>query len=128
MIAFGLLMKLAVETKASMMLDILALLLSVVAATLISRISWCIRFRVSQRREYDKALRKERHLHRQAQTMRGLFGDNIRKVRHDLKNHLSVVSAKLNSGDPDGCNEYINTLTETVKQVRKHNKHKQFGY
>lgn len=40
--------------------------------------------------------------------------DNIRKVRHDLKNHLSVVSAKLNSGDTDGCNEYINTLTETV--------------
>ena len=76
-------MKLAVETKASMMLDILALLLSVVAATLISRISFGVsgsRYR-SGGHISKLLLRKERHLHRQAQTMRGLFGDNIRKVR-----------------------------------------------
>ena len=113
-IALGFLMKLAVENESVNDVDILALLLSVVAATLVSYFM-VYQVQVSQRREYEYKLLAERASFAQASANDARFiWDNIRKVRHDLKNHLSVVSAKLNSGDPDGCNEYINTLTETV--------------
>ena len=115
-IALGFLMKLAVENESVNDVDILALLLSVVAATLISYFM-VYQVQVSQRREYEYKLLAERASFAQASANDArVIWDNIRKVRHDLKNHLSVVSAKLNSGDPDGCNEYINTLTETVNR------------
>lgn len=113
-IALGFLMKLAVENESVNDIDILALLLSVVAATLVSYFM-VYQVQVSQRREYEYKLLAERASFAQTSADDARFiWDNIRKVRHDLKNHLSVVSAKLNSGDTDGCNEYINTLTETV--------------
>ena len=115
-IALGFLMKLAVENESINDVDILALLLSVVAATLVSYFM-VYQVQVSQRREYEYKLLAERASFAQTSADDARFiWDNIRKVRHDLKNHLSVVSAKLNSGDTDGCNEYINTLTETVNK------------
>ena len=40
--------------------------------------------------------------------------NNIRKVRHDLKNHFSVMQAQLDKGDITACKDYLNNIQETT--------------
>ena len=42
---------------------------------------------------------------------------NIRKVRHDLKNHFSVIKGYLEQGEPDACYDYINSIQQTVESM-----------
>ena len=52
--------------------------------------------------------------------------DNVRKVQHDMKHHLTVVSGQLESGQTDECKAYIRELLPTVERfgetVRTENK------
>lgn len=42
---------------------------------------------------------------------------NIRKVRHDLKNHFSVIKGCLERGETDACYDYINSIQQTVESM-----------
>ena len=52
--------------------------------------------------------------------------DNVRKVQHDMKHHLTVISGQLESGQTDECKAYIRELLPTVERfgetVRTENK------
>lgn len=114
-IALGFLMKLAVDNETIDDVHILSLLLSIIIATIISYFM-VYQVQSSQRREYEYRLIADRALFAQKTANdASVIWDNIRKVRHDLKNHLSVVSAKISSKDYDGCSDYINNLIETVQ-------------
>ena len=43
--------------------------------------------------------------------------DNIRKTKHDLKNHLTVVGGYLEAGENEVCKEYLEKLTQTVDSM-----------
>ncbi len=43
--------------------------------------------------------------------------ENIRKVRHDIKNHLTVVSAQLNGGMIEECKEYVKKIVPSVDNM-----------
>lgn len=45
--------------------------------------------------------------------------DNIRKVRHDMKQHLTVIRGQLESGDTEGCKSYLENLMPTVERMGK---------
>lgn len=43
--------------------------------------------------------------------------DNIRKVRHDMKNHFAVVSGHLKNEDIKSCEEYIEQIMPSVESM-----------
>lgn len=43
--------------------------------------------------------------------------ENIRKVRHDIKNHLTIVSAQLNGGMIEECKEYVKKIVPSVDNM-----------
>lgn len=43
--------------------------------------------------------------------------DNIKKVRHDLKNHFTVIRGKLLEGDTEACKQYMDNLYHTVEHM-----------
>ena len=43
--------------------------------------------------------------------------DNIRKLKHDLKNHFTVLKGKLEEGDTDSCKHYLSQLNQTVENM-----------
>ena len=46
-----------------------------------------------------------------------IIWDNIRKLKHDLKNHFTVLSSKLEIGDVDDCVNYLSNLNHTVESM-----------
>ena len=47
----------------------------------------------------------------------GVIWDKIKKVRHDMKNHLSMISGYLETGDTDTCLKYIGEIHHTVSSM-----------
>ena len=45
----------------------------------------------------------------------GAIWDDVRKIRHDLKNHLTVMRGQLQQGNTDDCQKYVNELIPVVK-------------
>ena len=45
--------------------------------------------------------------------------DNVRKVQHDMKQHLTVMAGYLEQNDNDACQTYIETLLPQVDQMGK---------
>ena len=43
--------------------------------------------------------------------------DNIKKVRHDLKNHFTIIRGKLDEGDTEACKQYLANLYQTVDHM-----------
>lgn len=43
--------------------------------------------------------------------------NNIRKVRHDLKNHFAILKGKLEEEDTDSCKKYLSELNNTVERM-----------
>ena len=43
--------------------------------------------------------------------------DNIRKVKHDLKNHFTVIKGTLDQGDTESCKKYLTGLYQTVESM-----------
>lgn len=43
--------------------------------------------------------------------------DNIRKVKHDLKNHFVVIKGTLDQGDTEACKKYLAGLYDTVESM-----------
>ena len=42
---------------------------------------------------------------------------SAQKLRHDMKNHLTVISAQLEEGDVDGAREYLNDLVPAIGRM-----------
>lgn len=43
--------------------------------------------------------------------------NNIRQVKHDLKNHFAVMRGHLDEGDMDACKQYVSKLDATVDSM-----------
>lgn len=45
--------------------------------------------------------------------------NNVRKVQHDMKNHLVAIKGELDSGKIEECKEYVDTLIPKTDQIGK---------
>lgn len=71
-----------------------------------------------QKSKYELSLMNERIVLEKKQSENAnIIWSNIRKVRHDIKNHLSVIKGGLESGDVDACLSYIDDIQETVESM-----------
>lgn len=62
---------------------------------------------VHQQMEFEKSRMDEAHT----------IWENIRKVKHDLKNHFTVIKGTLDQGDTESCKKYLTGLYETVESM-----------
>ena len=62
-------------------------------------------------------------VHKQMEFERARMGEahtiweNIRKVKHDLKNHFTVIKGTLDRGDTESCKKYLTGLYATVESM-----------
>ena len=71
-----------------------------------------------QKREFEYKLLEERmHFEQMRTEDANAIWDNIRKVRHDLKNHFTVLKMKLVEGKYDDCISYIEQLYPQIESM-----------
>ena len=77
---------------------------------------WFIyRIQKLQKSKYELKLIKDRvSLEEKHSKEASIIWSNIRKVRHDLKNHFSVMQAQLDQGDIIACKEYMQSIQDTT--------------
>jgi len=64
-----------------------------------------------RKKEYEYRLIRERvNLFKASADEATRIWENIRRVRHEMKNHLTLISGKLNMGDVDGCKSYLSDM------------------
>ncbi len=70
--------------------------------------------------DYELSLMKERIVYEEKRAEEAnIIWNNIRKVRHDLNNHFTVLSAYLDDGDVEACKEYLSEISNTVSSMGK---------
>ena len=62
---------------------------------------------VHKQMEFERSRMEEAHT----------IWQNIRKVRHDLKNHFTVIRGTLDEGDVESCKRYMDGLYQTVESM-----------
>ena len=62
---------------------------------------------VHKQMEFERSRMEEAHA----------IWQNIRKVRHDLKNHFTVIRGTLDEGDVESCKRYMDGLYQTVESM-----------
>lgn len=68
--------------------------------------------------KYELKLTKERMAFESEKIKEAhIIWDNIQKVRHDIKNHLTVISGQLDCGMIDDCKEYIKKLAPSINSM-----------
>ncbi|MBR5286855.1 MAG: ATP-binding protein [Clostridia bacterium] len=71
-----------------------------------------------QKKEFEYKLLEERmHFEQIRNEDANAIWDNIRKVRHDLKNHFTVLKAKLSEGLIDDCILYIDRVYPHIERI-----------
>lgn len=71
-----------------------------------------------QKSKYELKLVNERvALDKKQSEDANVIWNNIRKVRHDLKNHFSVMKGCLERGEADACYDYIDSIQRTVESM-----------
>ena len=73
-----------------------------------------------QKNKYElKMLEEKMELDKARYNEANEMWDNIRKVRHDMKQHLTVIRGQLENGDTEGCKSYLENLMPTVERMGK---------
>lgn len=66
--------------------------------------------------KYELKLTKERMAFEAEKTEEAhIIWDNIRKVRHDIKNHLVIISAQLEQGRIEECKKYVKKIEPAIE-------------
>ncbi len=100
--------------------DLLFLQLVIVGITVFSILFYFFIHQIGrlQRAKYELKLMKEKtEFEKKRVEEATVIWDNIRKTKHDLKNHLTVVGGYLEAGENEVCKEYLEKLTQTVDSM-----------
>ena len=95
-------------------------ILAMLGFTVVSTVFVLLMFRrvsVLQKKQYEISLKEERFASAKENAAEAdAIWDKIREVRHELKNHLAVITAKVDSDDKEGVKDYINRISDTVER------------
>jgi uncharacterized membrane protein len=73
-----------------------------------------------QKSKYElKLLEEKMELEKARYNEAGEIWENVRKVRHDMKQHLTVIQGQIEGGDMQGCKSYLENLLPTVERMGK---------
>ena len=73
-----------------------------------------------EKQKYELKLLGDRHEYQQEKYLEAAaVWNNIRKVQHDMKNHLVAIKGELDSGKIEECKEYVDTLIPKTDQIGK---------
>ncbi|MBQ6043548.1 MAG: sensor histidine kinase [Clostridia bacterium] len=73
-----------------------------------------------EKQKYELKLLGDRHEYQQEKYLEAAaVWNNIRKVQHDMKNHLVAIKGELDSGKIEDCKEYVDTLIPKTDQIGK---------
>lgn len=64
---------------------------------------------LEEKLEFEKARHNDAHA----------IWSNIRKIQHDIKQHLTVINSQLENNEIDDCKKYIGNLLPNVEQIGK---------
>lgn len=116
--ALGFLMKLAVSNPSDevevlvLILAALLILMNVILYLMIYQVQSLLKSR------YDLMLIQERMTSEKSRVEEvSLIWNNIRQVKHDLKNHFSVLKGHLNDGDIVSCQKFVSQLSGTIESM-----------
>lgn len=71
------------------------------------------------RYEYEALLKETKDMHRQDKELRELH-QNVRQLKHDMKNHLMVLTAYLNDGEYDQAKAYTSELLDKFSTMHSY--------
>ena len=71
------------------------------------------------RYQYDKLLKETEEMHSQEAELRELH-QNVRQLKHDMKNHLMVLTAHLNAGENDLAKAYTSELLDKLSTMHSY--------
>lgn len=116
--ALGFLMKLAVSNP-SYEVEIIVLVLAALLI-LLNIILYLMIYQVQSllKSKYDLMLLQDRMTFEKSRVEEvTVIWNNIRQVKHDLKNHFSVLKGHLNEGDIESCQKYVTQLYGTIESM-----------
>ena len=114
-IGLGILMYMSVNTPNISPSLVLALIL-IITVSNVSLYALIYQLQKYRKKEYEYRLIQERMTFAQISSDQATkIWDNIRKVRHEMKNHLTVAIGKINRGDVKGCHNYLSELIGNVE-------------
>ena len=68
--------------------------------------------------KYELSLMRERIESEKSRTEEAsAIWEKIRKLKHDLKNHFTVLKGKLDDGNVESCKKYLSELNQTVDSM-----------
>lgn len=71
------------------------------------------------RYQYEALVKETEEMHRQDKELRELHG-NVRQLKHDMKNHLMVLTAYLNDGEYSQAKEYTSELLDKFSTMHSY--------
>jgi len=71
------------------------------------------------RYQYEKLQKETEDMHRQDAELKEL-NQNVRQLKHDMKNHLMVLTAHLNAGEYDQAKAYTSELLEKFSTMHSY--------
>lgn len=117
-IALSSLMKIAVATDPDIVAVPVFLIAFVMIVVNILLYLFVYQIQKLQKSRYElKVLNERVALEKKQSEDANIIWNNIRKVRHDLKNHFSVIKGCLERGETDVCYDYINSIEQTVESM-----------
>lgn len=97
-----------------LLLTCIFLVINIILYTLIHQIQ------TLQKSKYELQLLKERIKYQEERHNDATaIWNNVRKVQHDMKQHLTVISCHLEDGEIDECKLYVNELIPSIERVGK---------
>ena len=117
-VGLGVLMKIAIENQTpgvEIVIFILAIILIFMNLILYIMI---YQLQALLKNKYELALMQDRMAFEKNRVDEAsVIWNNIRQVKHDLKNHFVVMRGHLNGGDLESCMKYLSKLDETVENM-----------
>ena len=75
--------------------------------------------RCELRLELDALKQEWGHVREQDQEIRRLH-ESVRRLKHDMKNHLLVIASCLNAGDYDAAREYASGMLDKLNSIHSY--------
>jgi len=98
--------------RISLVISVLLIAFNIILYLLIGQVQRLMRSK------YELRLMQERLSFEKARIDEATYlWDNIRKVRHDLKNHFTVIGRALDDGNTETCRRYLSKLDQTVDHM-----------
>lgn len=118
MVGLAALMSVAVSDTQGAIRVSTAIILLVLIVSLFSIYIMILQVMKMQRQEYEyKLIQEKMDVEKARAEDADAIWENIQRVRHDMRNHFTVLKGKLQEGDLKSCEEYIDELYPTIESV-----------